>query len=75
MFSDYLRPKNVKKVKKVKLETIARLILLAYRVGGLAGMDGEVTRTIPTSRVLKVRNIRDNLREAGVQNAASFKKR
>jgi hypothetical protein len=71
MFSDYLRLKNV---KKVKWETIARLILLAYRVGGLAGMDGEVTRTILTSRVLNVRNIRDKLKYSGLWNAASFKR-
>lgn len=69
MFADYLRPKNV------KLETIARLILLAYRVGELAGMDGQVTRTIHTGRVLNVRNIRDKLTYSGLQNAASYKRK
>jgi hypothetical protein len=53
-------------VKKVKLETIARLILLAYRVGGLSGMDGQVTRTIDTSRLLNVRNVRDKLTYSGL---------
>jgi hypothetical protein len=59
----------------VSLETIARLILLAYSAGRLSGMDGDDTRTILTNRVLNVRNIRDNLTEAGLQNAASFKRR
>jgi hypothetical protein len=66
MFADYLRPEGV------KLETIARLILLAYLVGGLSGMDGKVIRTIYTDRVLKVRNIRENLRDAGLHLANSF---
>jgi hypothetical protein len=68
IFADYLRP-------DITLETIARLILLAYSAGRLSGLDGEDTRTILTNRVLEVRNIRDNLREAGLQDAASFKKK
>jgi hypothetical protein len=69
MFSDYLRGAGV------SLETIARVILLAYRVGGLAFKDGKVTRTYGTRRRLTVRNIRENLRYAGLHKAESFRHR
>jgi hypothetical protein len=80
MFSFYLRQNGV------SLETIARLILLAYRVGGLAAQDGDVTRTIYThqkvtpkdirenQRKLTVRNIRENLRYKRLHKAKSFRK-
>jgi hypothetical protein len=68
MLADYLRPEGI------TLETIARLILLAYWAGGLCGMDGEVVRTSYTNRELKERNIRDNLRGIKLHKAASFKR-
>jgi hypothetical protein len=67
MFGDYLGPEGV------SLETIARLILLAYWVGGLATMNGKKNQAICTNRVLKVRNIRDNLRFARLHKAVSFR--
>jgi hypothetical protein len=69
MLADYLRPEGI------SLETIARLILLAYWTGGLCGMDGEVIRTTYTGRELKVRNIRENLREIRLHKARNFKKK
>lgn len=66
-FSDYLRPDGV------RLETIARLILLAYWAGELCEMEGEVTRTLYTNRELTVRNIREKLREKGLHKAESFR--
>jgi hypothetical protein len=68
MLADYLRPEGI------SLETIARLILLAYWAGGLSEMIGDEIRTTYTGRELKVRNIRDNLRGIELHKAASFKK-
>jgi hypothetical protein len=67
MFADYLRQNGV------SLETIARLILLAYLVGGLAAKDNDDIRTIYTNRVITVRKIRDKLRYKGLHTAAHFK--
>ena len=69
MLADYLRPQGV------KLETIARLILLAYRTGELASVDGTDMRTHDTHRILRVRTIRDRLTYAGLNKARSFRKR
>jgi hypothetical protein len=69
MLADYLRPEGI------SLETIARLILLAYWAGGLSEMDGDVIRTTYTGRELKVRNIRENLRESRLHKARNFKKK
>lgn len=72
MFADYLRsPRNER--DRVSTETIARLILLAYQVGGLAYEAESGIRVHGTERELTVRNIRDNLNENLVHKAASFR--
>jgi hypothetical protein len=71
MFADYLRPSE--RHNRASMETIARLILLAYRVGGLSYEDEAGTRMHGTRRKLTVRNIRENLRFAGLHKAASFR--
>jgi hypothetical protein len=71
MFTEYLRPKS--KRNRVSLETIARLIFLAYRVGGLTYEDESGTHVYGTERNLTVRNIRENLRNAGLQRAVNFR--
>jgi hypothetical protein len=73
MLADYLRPED--RHERVSLETIARLILLAYRVGGLAYKDESGTRLNSTNRNLTVRNIRDNLGCAGIEKAENFRGR
>jgi len=68
----YLRPLGV------SLETIARLVLLAYLVGELASEEKTEKariRTHFTGRILTVRNIRDNLRYAGLHKAEMFRAR
>ena len=67
VFGDYLLAENV------PTETIARLTVLAYCAGGLAGWDGQALRTTYTHRVLKVRNVRDILRKRGIEK--SFRSR
>ena len=75
MLADYLRPKE--RGERVSLETISRLILLAYLAGGLAGEEKKtgMIRTYYTDHVLTVRNIRDNLRYAKLHKAKSFRNR
>ncbi len=58
---------------RVSLETVARLVILAYWAGGLSEVSGVFTKSRLTGRVLKVRNIRDNLREAKLHKAEVFK--
>ncbi len=60
ILGDYLLP------EKVRVESIARLIVLAYCAGDLAEWDGEVLRTTYTRRILRVRNVRDILRKRGL---------
>lgn len=67
MFADYLPQSGV------SLETITRLILLAYLAGGLAARDGNDIRTIHTNQVLTVRKVRDKLRYKKLHKAAWFK--
>jgi len=62
----YLHP------KKVSLETVARLVLLAYWAGDLSETSGDFSKSKYTGRVLKVRNIRENLRDAKLHDAAGF---
>ena len=57
----------------VSLETVARLVILAYGAGDLSEVSGDFTKSRLTGRVLKVRNIRDNLREAKLHKAEAFK--
>ena len=73
MLADYLRPKE--RGERVSLETIARLILLAYLAGELAREEKEtgMIRTYTTDHILTVRNIRDNLRYANLPKARSFR--
>ena len=73
ILADYLRPED--EHERVSLETIARLILLAYLVGELAMEDKKTgtVRTNYTDRVLTVRNIRENLRYAHLHEAESFR--
>jgi hypothetical protein len=59
--------------KRVSLETVARLVVLAYWAGGLSEISGVFTKSRLTGRVLKVRNIRDNLRRAKLHEAEVFK--
>jgi hypothetical protein len=59
--------------KRVSLETVARLVILAYWAGGLSEISGVFTKSSLTGRVLRVRNIRDNLREAKLHKADVFK--
>jgi hypothetical protein len=54
---------------RVSLETVARLILLAYWAGGLSEVSGDFSRSRLTGRVLKVRNVRENLRDAKLHEA------
>lgn len=70
MLAGYLRPED--KRERVSLETIARLILLAYLAGGLAYEDTGKIRTHNTDRILRVRNVRDNLVYARLHKAKSF---
>lgn len=67
MFADYLRQ------NRVSLETIARLILLAYLAGGLAAKDRDDIRTIYTNHVITVRKVRDKLRYKKLHKAGRFK--
>jgi hypothetical protein len=62
----YLRQKGI------SLETIARLILLAYWAGGLSEAESGFSRSRLTGRALKVRNIRENLRDAKLHDAPGF---
>jgi hypothetical protein len=71
MLADYLRPEDQR--ERVSMETIARLIFLAYRVGGFTYEDASRTHVFGTRRNLTVRNIRDNLRYAGIEKAESFR--
>lgn len=73
MLADYLRPKE--RGERVRLETIARLILLAYLVGELATEEEKtlIIRTIYTNRILTVRKIRDKLGYGGLPKARSFR--
>jgi hypothetical protein len=65
-FADYLRQADV------SLETIARLIYLAYWIGGFCSQVEDGTVKTPAGGILKVRNIRENLRAAGLHNRAAF---
>lgn len=65
-FAYYLKPEGV------SLETVARLIFLAYRVGGLLHAEGGWTGMTLAGGILKVRNIRENLRYGGLHKAESF---
>jgi hypothetical protein len=67
MFADYLRQNGV------SLETIARLVLLAYLVGKLAAKDKDDIRTIYTDQIITVRKVRDKLRYKGLHKAARFR--
>ena len=60
MLADYLVPEGV------SLETIARLILLAYCAGELAEIKDGDPKTKFGDRTLRVRNIRDILRARGI---------
>ena len=73
IFADYLRPEDRR--ERVTLETIARLVLLAYLVGGQAAEEKQtgLIRTHGTRRTLTVRNIRDNLRYSGLHKARNFR--
>jgi hypothetical protein len=69
MLADYLRPAGI------SLETIARLVLLAYWAGGLfEPKDGKSPKT-DAGGILTVRNIRENLRDAKLHKAKSFRRR
>ena len=68
--ADYLR--TGKRRERVSWETIARLILLAYRVGELTYDDESGTNIHSTGHKLIVRNIRENLRNGGLHKAATF---
>ncbi len=59
--------------KRVSLETVARLILLAYFAGGLLEDAGVFYKSTLTGRNLSVRNIRENLRAAKLHKAPGFK--
>jgi hypothetical protein len=58
--------------KRVSLETVARLILLAYWAGGLSEVSGDFSRSMLTGRILNVRNVRENLRDAKLHKAPGF---
>jgi hypothetical protein len=59
--------------KSVSLETIARLILLAYWAANLSEPSNEgFYKSKYTDRILKIRNIRDNLREATLHETATY---
>jgi len=75
MLADYLRPRE--RAERVSLETIARLILLAYLAGELATEEEKtgMIHTHVTNRILTVRNIRENLRYAKLHKAKSFRNR
>jgi uncharacterized protein YeaO (DUF488 family) len=66
----YLREKHV------SLETVARLILLAYWAGGLSALNPSTNfpQSKYTGRLLKIRNIRENLREAKLHEAATYRR-
>ena len=65
-----------KKNKRISLERIARLVLMAYLAGELATEEEKtgMIRTHKTDRILTVRNIRDNLRYAKLHKARSFRR-
>ena len=71
ILSDYLREGD--EDERVSLETIARLVLLAYYVGRLIYQDNEGVEVSLTGRIPTVRTIRDKLRYARLHRAESFR--
>lgn len=59
--------------RRVSLRTIARLILLAYWAGNLSECTEKFTQSKYTGRAIRVKNIYDNLRDAGLHKAVSYK--
>ena len=59
----------------ISMATIARLILLTYRVGGLAAKKDGKTHIITTNKIVTVRTIRDKIEAARLHKAQFFGKR
>lgn len=72
VLADYLGPEEGR--KRVNLETIARLVLLVYLAAGLAHENETgIIVAHATGVKVSVRNIRENVRNAGLHKAKGFR--